>query len=143
MNIEITEELMIELVKLKDLSDNDNFEDFAIAVKLASKKLNLKANMILKLLYSEEFLHKTVVQKTSVIDREIKAKEEEIVKLKGDKYAYGSLICSLYGHKPVKSDLDDQNCYCENCGRAINMSSLQTEFERGLRNKQIYKGKKN
>ena len=140
MDIELTEELMIELSKLKMLSER-NFEDFSVAVKLASDKLDLEPNIILKMLYSEEFLHKVVVRKTNIIDREIKEKEAEIVKLKGNKYAYGSLICSLYGHSPVMSESASDNCYCENCGRLVNMSSIKKEHEKGLRNQKVYKRK--
>ena len=61
MDIELTEELMIELSKLKMLSER-NFEDFSVAVKLASDKLDLEPNIILKMLYSEEFLDKAVVR---------------------------------------------------------------------------------
>lgn len=139
MNIELTDELMVELVKLKMLSDNDNFEVFAIAVKQAAKKLDLAEKVILKLLYSEEFLHKVIVKKTTIIDCEIKEKEAEIVKLKGNKFAYGSLICSLYGHKPAKSDLDEEQCYCENCGRPLNMSTIQTDHEKAIQKNRVYK----
>ena len=104
--------------------------------------LDLSENIILKLLYSEEFLHKVVVEKTSIIDREIKEKEAAIVKLKGNKYAYGSLICNLYGHKPVRLNHDPATCYCENCGRLVNMSSIQTEHEKGLANQMVYTVKK-
>lgn len=143
MDIEITDELIVELVKLKMLSDNDNFEDFAIATRLAAKKLDIKENVILKMLYSEDFLHKIVVKKTSVIDCAIKEKEAEIVKLKSNKFAYGSLICNIYGHKPVRSETDENTCYCENCGRLVNMSLNQIGHEKGLQNKKIYKEKCN
>lgn len=138
MNIELTEELMVELSKLKMLSERD-FEDFSLAVKIASKELGLAPNIILKMLYSEEFLHKVVVRKTSIIDREIKEKEAEIIKMKGNKYAYGSLICTLYGHSPVMSESDKDTCYCENCGRLVNMSTIQAEHEKGLRSQKVYK----
>lgn len=138
MNIEITDELIVELEKLKVLGNNDSFDDFAIALKDMSEKLDLRPEVILKILYSEEFLHKIVAKKTITIDRLIEEKEKEIVRLKGDKYAYGSLICKLHGHRPIKTDAD---CYCENCGRRVNMSSIQREYEKGLQNRKIYERK--
>ncbi len=141
MNIELTDELIVELSKLKQLKEINNFDDFAIAVKIASKKLSLTEDIILKLLYSEEFLHNTIIKKTTIIDRKIKELEAEIVKLKGNKYAYGSLICHLYGHKPVRIEEDSSICYCENCGCQVNMSSLKVEHEKGIRNQKIYREK--
>lgn len=143
MEIELTDELMVELVKLKMLRDNDNFEDFSIAVRHAAKKLEVKENVILKMLFSEDFLHKVVVKKTTLIDNAIKEKEEELVNLKSNKFAYGNLICNLYGHNPVRLDENGSLCYCENCGRLVHMSSLQAEHEKGLQNKKIYKEKCN
>lgn len=141
MNIELTEELMVELVKLKMLKESSSFDDFALAIKVASKKLQLPENIILKILFSEEFLHRVVIKKTTIIDRQIKELEAEIIRQKGNKFAYGSLICNLYGHKPTRLEDDNHTCYCENCGRLVNMSSLQTEHERGLQNQKIYKEK--
>lgn len=94
------------------------------------------------MLYSEEFLHKIVVKKTSIIDRTIKEKEE-IVKLKSNKFAYGSLICNIYGHKPVRNETDENICYCENCGRLVNMGLSQIGYEKVLQNKKVYKEKCN
>lgn len=142
MNIKLTEELIVELTKLKMLSEGD-LEDFTLAVKLASDKLGLDSNIILKMLYSKEFLHQVVVKKTTLIDREIEEKEIEIIKLKGNKYIFGSLICNLYGHSPIMSDENPNTCYCENCGRSVIMSSIGKKHEEGLRIQKVYKKKEN